>query len=136
MAKSISLSWIKGDTERLYFIVREDDTAISLTGYDVWCTLKASYTDADDAATSIQKRIGSGITLTNHDVDGVLVTEGLITITFTAADTKTLTPGKAYQYDVQIKTPDGDIKTLVTGQVTVGNEVTLADAYPEPDPEP
>lgn len=132
MAKSISLNWIKGDTERLYFIVREDDAAISLTGYEVWCTLKASYTDADDAVTSIQKVIGDGITLTNHDVDGVLVTEGLITITFDAADTKTLTPGKAYSYDIQIRTPDGDIKTLVTGQVTVGNEVTLAEAYPTP----
>ena len=109
------LEIVRGDTEvfELAF-TDEDDVIIDITGWTVYMTVKVSLFEADDTDAVISK------TVTSHTSPTLGQTE----ITFTSTETDNLTPGTLYYYDIQIKTDDDMIKTIMKGQLNVLYDVT------------
>lgn len=102
----------QGDTET-FKLTREnaDGTAKDITGYTFWLTLKESKDDSD-ANAAVQK------TVTNHTAPANGETE----LPLTASDTDGLQG--SYYYDIQEKTDNGEINTLVKGMMSFDVDVT------------
>jgi hypothetical protein len=106
----------RGDTIVLEAIITQDLVPVDLTGYTILATFKQSLADADDAPTSIQKSIGSGITVVDAPA-------GEIRITLSPADTIMNTTTVTYKVDIQLKKA-GVISTPDDGELTVSLDVT------------
>lgn len=102
----------QGDDVTFDILFEETDgTAIDITDWTVWLTIKESRDDADSEALIQQ-------TVTSHDAPS----KGQTSVTFAAADTDGLMGNK--HWDLQYKNRAGDTRTPVTGVVYFGEEIT------------
>lgn len=106
----------RGDTFFLKVPLYFDGVLEPVAGWTFWFTVKADPENEEDAAAIIQKSSGSGIT--GLDATSVIVRVG-------PADTKTKPVG-SYYYDIQGKSPAGDIYTLEEGAFVLKPESTRA----------
>ncbi len=109
----------RGDTIHIYMTLTEDDEASNLTGWDLWFTAKKDLNDTDNAATTIQKRLGAGIVFIDQLV-------GQIKITLLPNDTSSNNVSITYVCDIQGKDPGGEIHTFDDGTMTISVDVTRA----------
>ena len=108
MPGNFDLVLYKGDYMELYVTIKDESgTAVNLTGSTPKAQLKSSYT----SNTAI-------------DFTAALTgTTGQVKISLSSATSSTLTPG-SYIWDFQITDSGGKVRTYLTGDVTVYNEVT------------
>ncbi len=106
-----SITWMRGDSFKTTLTIGTG----SLVGADIWFTVKADR-ELPDSAAIITASIGNGITI---------VSATTATIEVPAATMANLA-AKSYRYDVQIKTTDGSVRTLVEGIFAVKADVTRA----------
>lgn len=114
------LSMVRGDT--LIFDVAVVDKAgapVNITGKTLIFTVKARYSDADNAAIAQKKTPSSGITITNG-------AGGLATVTLQPADTRNLTDQwQTLVWDLQLV--DGtNVYTVASGTLQVTPDVTVS----------
>lgn len=102
---------VKEDTKTIPLEFYTDSGKTDITDWTVFFTMKEKITDTD-AAAKISK------TITTH-VDPL---NGYTEIPLTSVDT-TQTPGN-YVYDIQVKY-SGEIKTILTGTITILRGVTI-----------
>lgn len=114
-----NLRIVRGDTFSLTLTVTRDGRPLDLTGaLGLWLTAKTVVDNAlDDAAAVFQKTLSAGIVVT--DALG-----GVARVTIASVDTNTLSPGTTLHFDVQIKTANGDILTVVVGTILIVADVT------------
>lgn len=104
----------RGDTrEYTLTFVNGDGSAIDITGWTIFFTMKEKESDDDDDA-KIKKDI------TSHSNP----TGGITSFTLEAGDTDDL-EGRKYYYDIQAKKANGDIVTVTKGRVRVLIDVTI-----------
>lgn len=111
----------RGDTLELTLTFTNALTGavINVSGWELWLTMKTNLTDLDAAAVlQHQMTVPSDANATN----------GIAIMTVTSTETD-ITPG-TYHYDIQraIAGSPPDVQTLVTGRVTVKQDVTLENA--------
>ena len=104
----------RGDsrTINLHVVHIQTGADIDITGYKFYFTVKENTDDTDENAM-IKKDI------TTH----TLPLEGKTNVVLTSEDTDVLTPGTNF-YDIQVKKPDGTIKTYVSGEIDVLEDIT------------
>jgi len=103
----------RGDSrEYTLSFVDKNGTAIDITGWKVYFTLKRSIGQNDGSAT-LKKDI------VNHESS----IKGKTKIVLTSSDTDDLKPDN-YVYDIQVKKPNGDVITVVMGSITIEADVT------------
>jgi hypothetical protein len=109
-----NLTHYRGDTlSRLITITNSNGTALNLTGYTAFFTIKnISDNSADDSSAILAKN------WTTHS-DPV---NGQTLLTATPAQ-MTIDEG-TYKYDVQIKSPAGDITTVIAGNISILEDIT------------
>ncbi len=111
---STKLTTFRGDTlTKALTFKDENGTAIDITGWTIWFTIKSSQDDADSAAVAQD-------IVTSH----TNATAGESTISLTAAETDELEGN--YYYDIQIKKLDGTIKTVLDGTINFSKDITIA----------
>ena len=116
MATLKDLSNLRGDTAKYTLtITKADGTAQDITGWTVWMTIKAAFSDTD-AQAKVQKIV---TTHTNP-------TGGVTTITILASDTTALSG--TYYYDIQIKKTDATIETVLYGDYVISEDITRSIA--------
>ena len=93
-------------------VVDSDGTAVDLTGYTFYMTVKKKKGDSDTQA--ILKKTVTSIP------DPEL---GIVTITIDRADTLNFTAG-VYPYDIKYKDASGDVRTLLIGYYNLVQGVT------------
>lgn len=105
----------RGDTKTytLYF-VDENNNPVSIVGWTIFFTAKNKPSDSDDDAI-IKK------TVTSH-LDAI---NGKTQISFTSLDTAVVTN---LMFDIQVKTDVGDIKTILEGNLSITQDITLRTA--------
>lgn len=108
-----NLSIIRGD-DKYYNLTFTDGTgsAIDITNWTIYFTVKSNLSDTDDSNALIQKDVSSHTDPTN----------GKTRVHLTHGDTD-LTKGD-YYYDIQVKKDNGDIITVVNGIFEVAYDVT------------
>lgn len=112
---------IRGDNES--YDVTVTDAAgqrVDLTGSAMWFTVKLNQTDPDLLALVRKSTYDSGITLATQSG----ATLGMATIDLLPADTSKLLAPKSLFYDVQLKTPNGKITTIVEGDFDLIADIT------------
>lgn len=110
---------IRGDTEFYDLTVTDELGArVDLTGSDLWFTVKVLSRDAD---IILQKTTTSGIVLADQNSQA---TRGMARITIDPADTEKLLAPKSYYFDVQRKSMGGVVTTVVTGTLSVTDDIT------------
>lgn len=114
MLKTFTIT--QGDTRYLRIPLLKGKVRCPVVGWAFWFTVKARAADAD-AAALLQKSTAAG---TISTLDGTSSYAKLA-----PADTKNARPGK-YLYDVQGKSPSGDIFTLEHGYLVIAAEITQA----------
>lgn len=98
----------KGDTFELLVNIKDvSGNAIAVTGSTPKAVLKTDYSD----------RMPTPFTVTTT------ATPGQLLVSLTAAQTKALLPS-SYIWDLQVSYASGMVRTYITGDVTVLNEVT------------
>lgn len=104
----------RGDdrTIPLHIIYVATGNDVDITGWKVYFTVKENKDDADENA-KIKKDI----------IEHTDPTHGKTEIVLTNEDTDKLNPTTNY-YDVQVKKPDGKIKTYVSGEIDVLEDIT------------
>jgi len=112
----VNLNFIyRGDSrEYLLTFTKDDGSAIDISEWKVYFTVKKNYRD-DDIKAVIRKDI--------KKEDHYDPTHGKTKITLLPADTDVLIPGK-YYYDIQIKRKENDIITVLSGKVEIKSDVT------------
>lgn len=124
------LTGVRGDTiVRTATITQPDGTAYDLTGCTVWFTVKEVTDRAanDDEALALLYWISGGAS------NGIAVSApatGVVTVTIPASTTATLSPGRAYRYDLQIEDPLNAVATPDRGTLIVTRDVTLRVTTP------
>lgn len=114
MAKGIS-DFFRGDTRRYTIkLTDENGNPISVDGTEFVMTFKTDPTLPDSEA-AIQ------VVVTGHE-DNPSDPKGEVVIVLDAATTQ-VEPGM-YFYDIQMKTPSGEVTTLIAGQVQIKQDVT------------
>lgn len=105
----------RGDTKK-YNIELTDDAGdpISLDGARIRATLKSDLSLPDNQA---ELSVDTGVI---SDTAG----SGTTLVTFSAAATAALTPGK-YYYDFQLTNASAEVKTLLAGRVKVLADATI-----------
>ncbi len=103
----------QGDDKKIKLTVTDESgTAIDISSYEIYFTVKKNIDDSDsDAVYSFDMGVGT---------DGE---DGVITFWIERADTSGLDAG-TYVYDIQWKDTDSKVKTLIVGDFNVKKEVT------------
>ncbi len=114
MLKTLTIT--QGDTRYLRVPLLNGPVRCPVVGWAFWFTVKAAAADAD-AAAILQKSTAAG-TILSLDATSVCVK-------LQPADTKDIVAGK-YLWDLQGKSPSGDIYTLERGYLVVAPEITRA----------
>ena len=117
---SPKITIIKRDSYSFPIIFKDANCAVmDITGYTLFFTVK-TLANLDNADTSalIQKSITSHTDPTHG--------ESLITLTSTDTDQTAGT----YYYDIQIKSPSGNISSCVKGEFIIEQDVTKRTAVP------
>lgn len=104
------ITFYRGDTATINVALTDTD----LTGGSVFFTAKEGVdNNLTDSSAVITKKV------TSHTNP----TAGETTITLTASDTNTITPG-TYEYDIQIVLASGVVSTVQVGKLEVKGDVT------------
>jgi len=114
MVTTQNLTLVRGD-DKLYRLTFKDsnNTALDITGYTLFMTIKPSATDdLSDTSAVVAK------TVTSH----LDPTAGVSTINLSNTDTNELLG--TYLYDIQLKDTDAKITTLLKGSYTVSADIT------------
>ena len=103
----------QGSFTRIAFVLSGKDAALDLTDYSAAMQIRRfSFSqEAQDTLTTCNGRL---------KIDGPA---GRITATFGAEDTEAYKP-EQYLYDLEIQAPNGEIKRVVEGVITVTPEIT------------
>ena len=113
----VDLEVYKGDSKDYVITVKNSaGTAINITGYTFYMTVKENATDTD---AKIAK------TVTSHTTPA----SGITTISLTAAETDALSVSdqtQKYVYDVRMKDTNGKVTTILNGSFIVKQPVTLS----------
>lgn len=117
---SPKITIIKRDSYSFPLTFKDADcNAIDITGYIIFFTVKTLATlDSDDTSALIQK------TITSHTSP----TTGQSLLTLTSTDTNQ-TAG-TYYYDLQVKTPSGNIISCEKGEFIIAQDVTKRTVEP------
>ena len=119
MPETVTLKIVGGNTVNFILTFTDDaGTAIDITGWTVWMTVKENINDAD-ASAKIQKKVTSHTTPLS----------GITTITMSATETAgllTSTTVGRYIHDIQIKNASSEIYTIEIGPFLVETRVTLS----------
>lgn len=105
------LSFYRGDDNTIALSFTQNDVAVDITGWTIFFTIKQKINDDDDDA-SLKKDV------TSHTDAAAGETEIVLT------DTNTDDLLGAYVYDIQYKDDSGNIKTVLTGEITFKEDVT------------
>lgn len=109
----------RGDTFTLTVPVTSSGTAVNLTGYKAYFTVKPSInvTDNtnDDASALLQITVAS---VSNP-------TAGIITFSATATTMSAITPG-SYFYDIELIDGSGNVTTIGPGPFILNGDITRA----------
>ena len=109
---SLNFQYIKGDTcEQLNFEVKVNDVAVDLTDAVIRMQLRKEYGGV--VGLSLTSVANAGITITDAE-------SGLFKINKQIIDA----PAYNYIYDIEIHFGDGDVKTWVSGNFLIKNDVT------------
>lgn len=116
----------RGDTKVFKFTFDDGavtPTAIDITNWTIWMTLKTNLSDLDGPAPiQIESTAGDHV---NDDIPN-----GVMYLTLTSVQTSALTPGK-YEYDFQ-RVIEGtsplEVRTLAQGKVKILEDVTVSVA--------
>ena len=111
MLKTLSVT--QGDDLSVEIQLLKEGLALPVFGWEFWFTVKAKWSDPDSSAL-FQKTSAGGIVV----FDPLTVYANI-----NAADTKSAAPGK-YFFDVQAKSPAGNIITLERGVLEIILETT------------
>jgi len=106
-----SITWLRGDSFSASLTIGTG----SLVGSDIWFTVKTDRALPDSVAV-VSATVGNGVTIESATTAKIVVS---------AAVMAALAPG-TYRYDVQVKKPDGSVKTIVEGMFAVKADVTRA----------
>jgi hypothetical protein len=110
----------RGDTIKIWMTLTDGDTVQDLDELDeIYFTAKINISDADDAATTIQKTLADGITIQDAPT-------GLILITLQPEDTANNAETQKYFCDVQGK-QGTEIHTFDDGEMLITVDITRAD---------
>ena len=115
----VDLEVYKGDSKDYVITVKNSaGTAINITDYTFYMSVKESATDTD-ANAKIAK------TVTSHTTPA----SGITTISLSAAETNALSVSdktQKYVYDVRMKDTNGKVTTILNGSFIVKQPVTLS----------
>ena len=106
----------QGDSFKIQVPLYLDGELSPVAGWSFWMTVKADLSAIDGAALFQKKTADASI---------VPWDETSVFVLGDPEDTKDATPGR-YEYDIQGKSPEGEIHTLETGYFWVDPEVTKA----------
>jgi hypothetical protein len=108
------LTIFRGDTKSYDLTFTSGGSALNITGYTIFFTVKpkANWDDTLDTSALIQKNV------TSH----TNAAGGLSEVLLSATDTN-IEPG-VYMYDMQLKDGSGNILTFINGNFTVTADVT------------
>ena len=119
----------RGDTETIKATVLRNGTIFNLTGSMVWFTAKNNISDLDTVAVIKKDSVSGGISIPSP-------TNGIVLISIVPADTASITmPGNLtptsqedYRaelfYDIQVKTPSGEVFTVASSKLFVAFDIT------------
>jgi len=93
-------------------VVDSDGTAVDLTGYTFYMTVKDNKQDSDSQVI-FKKTVTS---IPSPEL-------GIVTITVDRADTLTVSPGD-YPYDIKYKDDSGDVRTVFRGKFRIVQAIT------------
>lgn len=106
-----NLKWYRGDTQDLVLeFVDEYDNPIDITDWTIFFTVKENLNQSDEEAI-ISK------TVTTHSNP----TLGQTIVSISSSDSNYT---GNYMYDIQVKTDEGDIKTILNGRLNFSKDVT------------
>lgn len=108
------LEIIKRDDVKIPLTFTHKDTGLpyDLTGYSFFFTVKINKTDPDTSAV-----ISEDFSPSSPPTDGIAV--------LTLDDTQTDVDAQVYYYDVQIVDGSGDVTTIMLGEFTVVQDITV-----------
>ena len=110
--EQICLQIKRGDTwSRTIYFEDEDGARIDITGWTIFLTVKENANDLDSAA-----KISKTITVLSNPTNG----EAEIELT----STDTAQTIENYLFDIQVKTDDGEIYTVLEGVLTITQDIT------------
>ena len=107
---------VRGDDWSIKLTLTSGGSALDITGYTFWFTLKDNIDEVDPG--DLQVSITPDITGSPS-----LASQGIVFITATSTQTNSITP-KTYNYDVQQVDGSGNVQTLLIGKVKVVKDVT------------
>lgn len=109
----------RGDNIRFQVDITQGGAPLNVSAYSIWCTGKRELSDLDAAAVWQVTKAGGQITVTGAGNNIALVN-------IPASATTVLTENVTLFYDVQIKSPGGDIDTVADGRIPIVLDVTQA----------
>lgn len=116
----VDLEVYKGDSKDINLTIQDSSgTAIDITGYSFYMTVKSNATDSDDDAV-IDKEV------TSHTD----ASSGETTISLSTTDTNQTVSSSTnkYVYDVRMKDTSGKVTTLLSGNFKVLQNITVSTA--------
>ncbi len=116
MIKITDLEVFKGDSQDIVITIKDSGTAIDITGYTFFFTVKENKTDTD-ADAKIDKTVTSLSDPTN----------GEVTIAVSKTDTTlpVSTSTQKYVYDVRMQDTSGKITTILLGNYKIKEPVRI-----------
>lgn len=109
----------RGDNIRFDVAITLDGNPLDVSAYLIWCTGKLQISDADLVAVFQATKLGGQITVTGAG-------NNIARVNIPGAFTSVLTDNTTLFYDVQIKSPGGDIDTVASGRMQIVLDVTRA----------
>ena len=103
---------VRGDDWSLRLNITSGNSAVDISGYTYYWTLKDNVDDADPGALQV-----------TATPSGSAAAAGEVTLTASAAVTTNITP-QTYNYDVQQVNGSGVVQTLLLGKVKVVKGIT------------
>ncbi len=112
MVEQVNLQIKRGDTwSRIIIFENEDKERLDITGWTVFFTVKIKIDDPDSAAI-ISKTITTFSNPTNGEAE----------ISLTSTDTAQ--ERESYLFDIQVKTNNNEIITVLEGTITITQDIT------------
>lgn len=115
------INLIQGNSADFDVTVALDDAAYNLTTHKIWFTIKDSVDDNDEEAL-LQITTLSGIAITDAP-------NGHLRISLTPEQTEALPTLAILPCDVQIRSPEGKVYTIMIDELYVTKRVTKAIDY-------
>lgn len=109
----------RGDAIKFSVTITQGGVALDVSAYSIWCTGKVNLDDLDAAAVFQVTKAGGQITVTGAG-------NNVANVTIPGSATSSLTDDINLFYDVQIKSPGGDINTVADGRMQIRKDVTRA----------